>query len=53
MSVVLSLVRLSVLSFRFGGTQIVCTENKKERRREDEISLSLSLSPSLRGSKKR
>ena len=38
--VVLSLVHLSVLSFRFGGTLIVCTENKKERRREGEISLS-------------
>ena len=52
MSVVvgLSLVHLSVLSFRFGGTQIVCTENKKERRRRD---LSLSLSLSLRGRSKK
>ena len=50
--VVLSLVHLSVLSFRFGGTQIVCTENKKERRRRD-LSLSLSVSVSSWGSKKK
>ena len=41
--VVLSLVHLSVLSFRFGGTQIVCTENKKERRRVISLSLFLCL----------
>ena len=45
--VVLSLVHLRSFPFvSWGGTQIVCTENKKERRRE--ISLSLSLSLSLR-----
>ena len=55
--VVLSLVHLRsfLFFFRFGGRQssrIVCTENKKgeEKRRRD---LSLSLSLSLRGSKKR